>query len=1276
MQHIKFETKSYRVKGLCFHPTRPWLLASLHNGTIQLWDYRIRCLLDKFEEHFGPVRSVSFHPVQPLFASGGDDFSIKVWNYKQRKCLFTLLGHLDYVRTVQFHPGDCPWLLSASDDQTIRIWNWQSRQCISILTGHNHYVMSAQFHPREDLVVSASLDQTVRVWDISGLRKKNSQPMNPVMAARLAGRGGGGDADAARLQNDLFGTNDALIKYVLESHERGVNWATFHPTQPLIASSADDRLVKLWRISDTQAWEVDSFRGHFHNVSCCVFHPRYDVVLSDSEDKTIRAWDLNKRTCLQTFRREKDRFWVLAVHPTQNFVAAGHDSGLVLFKLVSERVPTATAGNQFIYVAGNSVRGYDMASGRDVPLCLMRPKTALAPLMQPPAEISFSASDRCFVCSYKGDGGHYELYALPSDANRGSEAKDVKKGTGLGAVFVGRKRFAVLDKKQLVIRDTTNAEIKRVPLPANADWVFPGPAVGTVLLRMEDRLGVFDISQRKMVAEAVVPGVRHVVWAPASQHRVALLSKDHVTVCNARLEVLASVHEMIRPKSAAWDDHGVLIYATQSHIKFVLPQNGDCGVVRAIDAPLYIAGVRGNKVFCVDREGQPRVIAVNPTEYMFKLALAEKRFADVLRMVRDANLVGSALVGYLQKRGYPEIALHFVRDERLRFELAVECGNIDIALEAARAVNEPPFWKRLAEAALVQGNHQIVEMAYQRIRDFARLSFLYTVTGNTDKLRKMLKIADMRSDVQSVFHNALYLGDVEERAKVLAAAGLPQLAYVVAASHGLEDAAEAYARQIEQACPDAELPGANPTAQLLLPPVPIVRAGDCSWPLLNVSKSWTENLLASSAGASSGAAGAGADSGAADAKFAAAVDDADEAGDAWGDADITEPGVTGGAEGEEGGAFGAGAAETGAGATGAGEEPELGEGEGWDMEGDMDALKDLDALPGMSGGAGGSSSGGSGEYFVPPVAGTSVVSVWPKNSRQAVDHAAAGALESAVRLLREQRGIASVAPLRERFVDAFLGAQAYVPGLAGAPAVLVPLNRNELSLEATGSGRLAGLPAVAGRLSVAELAAKLREAYGLFTRGHFKEALAAFRGLFALIVCADSSTRQDADELAELAGICREYVLALAMELRRRELAAQKAEPQRQMELAAYLTHCRLQLPHLVLVLRAAMNAAFANKNYLTAAGFARRLLDLSPKQDIAAMAHKVCQFADANPANAFVLDYDEHNPFVPCAFALAPIYRGSPVAVCPFCGASATPDHVGQCCPVCELASISNEGR
>lgn len=48
-------------------------------------------------------------------------------------------------------------------------------------------------------------------------------------------------------------------------------------------------------------------------------------------------------------------------------------------------------------------------------------------------------------------------------------------------------------------------------------------------------------------------------------------------------------------------------------------------------------------------------------------------------MVRTAKLVGQSIIAYLQKKGYPEVALHFVKDEKTRFALALECGNIEVS---------------------------------------------------------------------------------------------------------------------------------------------------------------------------------------------------------------------------------------------------------------------------------------------------------------------------------------------------------------------------------------------------------------------------------------------------------------------------------------------------------------------------------------------------------------------------------------------------------------------
>jgi coatomer protein complex subunit alpha (xenin) len=86
-----------------------------------------------------------------------------------------------------------------------------------------------------------------------------------------------------------------------------------------------------------------------------------------------------------------------------------------------------------------------------------------------------------------------------------------------------------------------------------------------------------------------------------------------------------------------------------------------------------------------------------------------------------------------------------------------------VALEAAKILDDKGVWETLGEAALLQGNHQIVELSYQRTKDFEKLAFLYLITGNLEKLKKMVKIAQVRKDTHGNFQTALLLGDVEER---------------------------------------------------------------------------------------------------------------------------------------------------------------------------------------------------------------------------------------------------------------------------------------------------------------------------------------------------------------------------------------------------------------------------------------------------------------------------------------------------------------------------------
>merc|ERR1719357_537610 len=271
---------------------------------------------------------------------------------------------------------------------------------------------------------------------------------------------------------------------------------------------------------------------------------------------------------------------------------------------------------------------------------------------------------------------------------------------------------------------------------------------------------------------------------------VALLSKHVVTIATRKLTTLCSVQENTRVKSGTWDDQGVFVYITSNHIKYAIT-NGDHGIIRTLDMPVYLTKMKGNtQVFMLNRECKPCSMNVDTTEYRFKLALINRKYDEVLHMVRNAKLVGQSIISYLQKKGYPEVALHFVKDEKTRFGLAIECGNLEVALEAAKSMDDKACWERLSDMALKQGNHQVVEMCYQRTKNFDRLSFLYLTTGNTEKLRKMLKISEIRKDVSGHLHNALYCGDIEERIKVLKQVGQGSLAYLTAATHGLAEECE------------------------------------------------------------------------------------------------------------------------------------------------------------------------------------------------------------------------------------------------------------------------------------------------------------------------------------------------------------------------------------------------------------------------------------------------------------------------------------------------------
>jgi len=104
----------------------------------------------------------------------------------------------------------------------------------------------------------------------------------------------------------------------------------------------------------------------------------------------------------------------------------------------------------------------------------------------------------------------------------------------------------------------------------------------------------------------------------------------------------------------------------------------------------------------------------------------------------------------------------------------------------------------------------------------------------------MLKIAELRNDYMSRYHNALYLGDVEEQIKMFKELGQVQMAYLAAKSHGLEEEAEKILAEAE-VTPD-KISSLPTNGVLLKPPTPINRQ-EQNWPLLEISRNIFSNSM-------------------------------------------------------------------------------------------------------------------------------------------------------------------------------------------------------------------------------------------------------------------------------------------------------------------------------------------------------------------------------------------------------------------------------------------------
>jgi len=114
------------------------------------------------------------------------------------------------------------------------------------------------------------------------------------------------------------------------------------------------------------------------------------------------------------------------------------------------------------------------------------------------------------------------------------------------------------------------------------------------------------------------------------------------------------------------------------------------------------------------------------------------------------------------------------------------------------------------------------------------------------------------------------------------------------------------------------------------------------------------------------------------------------------------------------------------------------------------------------------------------------------------------------------------------------------------------------------------------------------------TKGAFDAALVAFRQCLQLVPLIVVSSDAMLKAVEQLVKRLVEYITAMRIEIERKNLVSKGSEDiKRITELSCYMTLCGMDNAHKFLAYKNAMNGNYKIKNFISAAHFARLVLDL-----------------------------------------------------------------------------------
>jgi len=764
----KFSASSDRVKCIDQHLTEPWILCSLYNGRVVIYNTQNEAVVKEWEVTEYPVRSAKFICRKQWVICGADDVYLRVFNYNTTEEIKKWEAHVDYIRALAVHPT-LPYVISGSDDVTIKLWDWEKNwQCIRVFEGHEHYVMSLCFNPKDtNTFASASLDKTIKVWNLA-----SSHPN-----FTLEGKDG---------------------------HTKGVNCISYYlgGEKPYLVSGSDDKTVKVWDYQ-TKAC-VQTIQGHLQYVSSVLYHPEMPLLMSSSEDGTVRIYNSNTYGLVKQLSYGMERCWAISIRVGSNLVALGYDDGVTVVKIGRDS-PAASMDEtgKIIFAKQNDVMIANIRTAIDSGSVVDGERIQLARKEMGhsecyPQSIKHSPNGR--LCSVLGDG-EYTIYVVGATWRNKAfgDASEFVWGRGKGQYAIKEKSLDPKIRIYLDFKEVVSFKPEFTPEGIFGD----GPLLA---VKGRDVVAFYDWDKGTFITQIEGITSKEIYWSESGDNiiissdnsfyklkynkdLVGGLLENQNDIPEEGIEEAFFDYEEIpeKIKSGVWAKDSFIFTSTGNKLNFCVGNLVEC--ICHLEKPLFLLGYlpRFGRVFLMDKALSVISYTMDYSVLEYQTAVLNKDYevaSQILPQIKEKDLPRVAL--FLESQGHKKQALKITTDMDHKFELAISLGALDIAAGIANQLGENDSehkWKQIADLALSVWDFELAEKAMLNSNDLSGLLLLYSSLGNAPGMEKLGVMAIEKGSYNIAFICLLLLGRVNSCIDLLVKANRVQEAAFMSLSY-------------------------------------------------------------------------------------------------------------------------------------------------------------------------------------------------------------------------------------------------------------------------------------------------------------------------------------------------------------------------------------------------------------------------------------------------------------------------------------------------------------